>query len=229
MSHLTRSLLLCALAFAAPLAACAPYPATQAGGLLAKALTPRQVRVTFAPPPAQAAQAATRPTPRRSLPPASARAAYALTGAATPTPSPWVASDIYEYRLSLQLKSGEAWVALDPALSTVIRANVPDAASSVSFSGIAGGQVYRLWLEAWGAPGGGAAATHLNAATPSAHTLDFTGPDADDTTDVTMGVVLDPVDSGPAGPATITLGTPSPGGFAAPSEAPTASARPLLD
>lgn len=124
----------------------------------------------------------------------------------------WLASDIYEYDVYLQVWNGSAFVDMSPALEVVLPQKVSPAPTKAVFSNLSQGQKYRPRLVIRGNAGGTAATTVLNSqSTLVPPTLDFSASqDVQDTQSETLVDQLDPMAfSGDAAisPANVPTGT----------------------
>lgn len=159
------------------LGGCAAYPqgveappSAAAGGLLVADL-------------GQGAGQATVRLPRRGAAPAKPTYLYVSTG--------WTADDVYEYRLRLQRRVGDAFEDVAPAIGLTLP--VQGAAAGARFTGLAAGEVYRIALETWGCEGGTSPSYRLDAAQPAfSDPIDFTGEnDIEQEVPVSIQPVLD--------------------------------------
>jgi hypothetical protein len=161
------------------LSACqaAPSVSVQATQPVAAADT-RAVTLTFAPPKTYGVQSGTNPVHR------------------------WVAADVYQYDVKVQLGAGTSWT----DVRTLV---VAKGQTSLLISDLVGTSTYRALVTAKGNQGGTAATTVLNA-TPL--TVSLAG-------SATIRVTLDDVPF--AGEADITVTTPAAGVYNQPSPGPT--------
>lgn len=105
----------------------------------------------------------------------------------------WVAADVFEVRMSLQLKiDATTFAPFNPPIDLVLAQKGAKVTQAV-FSGLVGGQAYQVTVEAWGNAGGTAATARLDAQHPTKQVIDFDANDAEEVQAISLKPVLDDV------------------------------------
>ena len=135
-----------------------------------------------------------------SLTLAVAPAAYAIQAIARR----WLASDIYQYEVTLQYWTGTSFADFEPAMTVVMPQKVEAPRQQARFSNLKQGTRYRAVLVVRGNPGGTAPTTVLNADATVAAIIDLTASqDVEEAQAVTLQGQLDAVPF--AGAATVEV------------------------
>lgn len=105
----------------------------------------------------------------------------------------WVTSDVHQFKVTLKVWNGSAYVDLAPANVLIVSPQLHPG-KQARYSNLKANQKYRAVVEAFGNVGGTSPTFHLNSQTPAFADFDFTGgPNLEDTLATSVQVTLDPV------------------------------------